>query len=140
MTRGEEILRTWFQEIWNNGRIELFSSLASRNIVFHAIGPNSENLSGLEGFRLQFDSFRGAFSNINFTVNDTVASESTAAIRWTCTMTHTGDVMGMNATGKSVRVTGMAFIRIKDGKAVEAWDEWDRQGLIQQLGGPLRLA
>jgi hypothetical protein len=28
----------------------------------------------------------------------------------------------------------MSFARIRDGKAVEAWNNWDMMGLMQQIG------
>jgi len=35
---------------------------------------------------------------------------------------------------RAVRVSEMVFFRIKDGKIVEAWEEWDEYGLRRQLG------
>ena len=58
----------------------------------------------------------------------------TAAARFTITGTDTGGFMGMPPTGKSVTVTGMDFMRFRDGKIVEHWGEMDMLGLLQQLG------
>jgi hypothetical protein len=48
--------------------------------------------------------FYGAFPNIKQTVEDAVADEEKAAVRFSATGTHTGDLMGMPPTGKQVYV------------------------------------
>jgi predicted ester cyclase len=40
----------------------------------------------------------------------------------------------MPATGKSVVVTGMDFMRFRDGVIVEHWGELDMMSLLQHLG------
>jgi predicted ester cyclase len=42
--------------------------------------------------------------------------------------------MGMPATNNAVTVTGMDFIRFRDGLIAEHWGEMDMMGLLQQLG------
>jgi predicted ester cyclase len=42
--------------------------------------------------------------------------------------------MGIAATGKKVRYTGISIVRIDQGKIVEGWDNWDALGMMQQLG------
>ena len=48
--------------------------------------------------------------------------------------THTGDFMGMPATGNEITITELAFDRFADGKLVEHRVEADMLGLMQQLG------
>jgi len=47
---------------------------------------------------------------------------------------HTGDFLGIPATGKEVTMTGIAAHRIANGKIVEHWGQNDVLGLFQQLG------
>ncbi len=49
-------------------------------------------------------------------------------------MTHKGDHLGMPATGKPVKMTGMTMVRISNGQVVRAWDNWDQSGMMRQLG------
>ncbi len=48
--------------------------------------------------------------------------------------THEGELFGIPATGKSIRVSGIAIWPIRDGQIVEHWHETDELGLMQQLG------
>ena len=50
------------------------------------------------------------------------------------TMTHRGDHLGMSASGKSVRMTGITIARIADKKIIEGWDNWDQLGMLKQIG------
>jgi predicted ester cyclase len=42
--------------------------------------------------------------------------------------------MGVPATGKDVKITGISIDRFENGKVVEAWSNWDSLGMLQQLG------
>jgi predicted ester cyclase len=55
-------------------------------------------------------------------------------IRTTLTGTHTGELMGMPATGKKLTVPGMVLSRLQDGMIVEEWEILDMLGMFQQLG------
>jgi predicted ester cyclase len=49
-------------------------------------------------------------------------------------MTHLGDDLGVPATGRRVRITGISIARIYEGSIIEGWDNWDEFGLMQKLG------
>ena len=52
----------------------------------------------------------------------------------TSTGTHSGDFMGIPATGKRVTFTETHIVRIANGKAVEHWGNQDDMTMMQQLG------
>jgi predicted ester cyclase len=47
---------------------------------------------------------------------------------------HTGDSLGIAATNTDVDFTGIAICRIRDGRIVEAWNNFDFMRLNRQLG------
>jgi predicted ester cyclase len=47
---------------------------------------------------------------------------------------HAGDLFGIPATGKEIKVIGIAIWRIAGGKIVEHWHETDQLGLMRQIG------
>jgi predicted ester cyclase len=67
------------------------------------------------------------------TVEDEIVAGDVVAVRWTVTGTHRGQLPGLPPTGKSISLTGMSIARLRDGKFVESWNNWDALGMMQQL-------
>jgi predicted ester cyclase len=44
------------------------------------------------------------------------------------------EFMGIPASGQPVRVEGMNFYRLKDGRVTDIWTQFDGVALMQQLG------
>ena len=63
-----------------------------------------------------------------------MASDNEVLIRCTVRGKHTGDSLGFAATQAQVEITGIAIVRIKDGKIVEAWNNFDFMTMNRQLG------
>ncbi len=55
-------------------------------------------------------------------------------VRWIGSGRHVGELNGIPATGKSVRVDAITIHRMRDGKIAETWEVWDTLGLLQQIG------
>ncbi|MBI1878029.1 MAG: ester cyclase [Chloroflexi bacterium] len=67
--------------------------------------------------------FYGAFPDLTQTVDDVFANEEKAAVRYTVTGTHQGELMGLAPTGKQIAVAGMMTFRIVGGTTVrELWE------------------
>jgi predicted ester cyclase len=84
-------------------------------------------------FEALYNRIHGAFPNQKMTVEDAFGSGEKVVVRWSSVMTHTGDHLGIPATNKEVRITGITIARIVNGKIVEGWDNWDQLALAQQL-------
>ena len=125
------LIGRWFQEIWNEGRLETVSELLSPDGVI--IGGPHDVVRGPAGFLPFVQRIRGAYPDTTVTLEDVLGDGDKVAVRWSATMTHTGDTFGP-PTGKSVRVSGMSIARFVDGQIVEGWDEWDQLGMLEQLG------
>ena len=54
--------------------------------------------------------------------------------RWSPASTHSGDFMGVPATGNKISVRGIDISRVAGGKVVEGWSEADMMGLMAQIG------
>lgn len=88
---------------------------------------------GLEPLRQYVASVKVAFPDVAFTVEGTTAEEDQVAVRWTARGTHRGAFMGCPATGKAVVLGGTSVIKVASGKFVEAWEQSDGLGLVQQI-------
>lgn len=122
--RNSTLTYRWFQEVWNNGRKEAIDELLDVNGVIHGI--EGINVPGPEGFKVFYDSFRQQFPKIHVEVEDAVSEDGYETSR--CTVTAT------NANNQTVNFTGMTFIRVKNNKIVESWNNFDFLSMYQQLG------
>lgn len=88
----------------------------------------------IEGMKAGLPAFHAAFPDMRITVGEMLADGDTVAYRATWTVTHSGDFMGVPATGKRVTVTGTYIDQIVNGKIARHAGDWDQLGLMRQLG------
>jgi steroid delta-isomerase-like uncharacterized protein len=129
-----ELMHRWFREVWNEGRTQTIHDLLSPNAVARGQGGPQEEIHGPAEFVLFVERIRSAFSDINITVEDAFGTQDRVVVRWSAAMTHSGDGLGIPASGKPVRITGITIARILDGLIVEGWDSWSQLGMLQQIG------
>ena len=96
------------------------------------IEENAEDLR-LSGAREEYEGWRQAFV-FSFRVDDQIAQDDRVCTRWAWAGKHTGDFVGIPATGQNVTMTGTTWHRFRDGRICEGWWEYDRAGLMEQLG------
>ena len=127
------VIRRWFEEVWNKGRLEAIDEMASPDAVGHGQGQHGLDL-GLKEFRVFASDLKGAFPDLKIDFDFVIEQGDKVAARWKATMTHKGNFLGTAPTGKSVTVTGTTTLKIVSGKIVEGWDNWDQLGLLVQIG------
>ena len=132
-TERAAFMTTWFDEIWNNGRLDAIEELFAEDGVMHGLGEAGTDVTGPAAFRPFVERLRGAFPDIEVKVEQVVDDGKCIAARWVATMTHKGDHLGVPASGKRASVTGMSMARLRDGKMVEGWNNWDMLALMQQV-------
>lgn len=136
MTEQHDTLaHRWFEEVWNKGRAEAIDEMFACEGIAHGLADQEgKELCGPEGYKPSFESFRNAFPDIRVIVEDTVTEGDKVAARCRVEGTHTGEGLGFAPTGRRVEFTGMTIIRVKDGKIVEAWNNFDFMTMFQQVG------
>ncbi len=128
------LMRRWFNEVWNEGRIQTVHDLLAPDAVGIGELEDGGELRGPADFVPFIERVRGAFPDMNIVVDDAFGAGDKVVLRWTATMTHRGEYLGMPATGKTVRITGMSMVRIAGNQIVEGWDNWDQVAMLKQLG------
>ena len=128
------LIHRWFEEVWNKGRADAIEEMFAADGVAYGLGEAGIDVHGPATFKPFFERLCGAFPELKITIEDALAEGDKVAARWSARMIHRGDHLGIAATGRKVAVTGMSIVRIRDGKIVEAWNNWDMLGLMQQIG------
>ena len=129
-----ELMQRWFQEVWNEGRTQTVYDLLSPNAVARGQRGAEAEIRGPEEFVKFVKEIRGAFPDIKVVVEDIFGTKDRVVVRWSATMTHSGDALGIAATNKAVRCRGISVARIVKGKIAEGWDNWDQLGMLEQIG------
>ncbi len=130
---NKAIVRRFFDEVWNQDDLAVADVVVTPDQVNHDPGlPGMP--AGPEGLKYLVRTFRAAFPDLQFTVEDQVAEGDRVVTRWTMRGTNTGSFLGLPATGRSVAVSGINIDRLANGKLVEHWRSADQLGMLQQLG------
>lgn len=127
-------MRRWFHEVWNEGRTETVYELVAPKAVARGQRGAESEIRGPEEFVQFVREIREAFPDIALVIEDIFGSGDKVVVRWSATMTHRGDSLGIPHTGKMVRSRGISIARITEGQIVEGWDNWDQLGMLEQLG------
>jgi steroid delta-isomerase-like uncharacterized protein len=136
MTAAENIslMERWYREVWREGKNEIIYQLLAPDASLHGqIAPDVE-LKGPEGFITFAERIRSTFPDTEITVEDIFAVDDKVVARWVASGTHSGDGLGVPPSGKRIRIAGVTIVRFDHGKIVEGWDNWDRLGMLEQIG------
>lgn len=133
--QNKELVRRWFEEVWNKGRAEAIDEMFAENGIAHGLSTDPSNpIKGPRDFRPFYEAFRQAFPNMVIVIEDMVAEADKVAARCSVRGKHEGDFMGRAATQAPVELTGITIIRIDKGKIVEAWNNFDFMTMYKQVG------
>ena len=133
--QNKALIRRWFEEVWNHGRADAISEMLAADAIVHGLSDDAAKpLRGPAGFLPFHAQFREAFPQIEVIVEDTIAEGDKVVARCSVKGKHTGDSLGFKATQATAEFTGIAIVRVKDGKIIEAWNNFDFMKMYKQLG------
>jgi predicted ester cyclase len=134
----ESLARDWIS-LWSaGGPLDRFDALHDESFVDRA---SAGRATGREAFRQGIVDLLVAFPDLETRTEQVVvdAGGDVMAIRWSASGTFRARYLGCEPTGARVRLRGIEIVRVRDGRIVERWGEWDGLDLLAQLrgGGPV---
>lgn len=140
MTQGadsepEELVRRWFEELFNRGRLAVADEILAADVAYH--GPSSltpQDVSGPDDIKEYVEVYQRAFPDLRYTVDSLSHAGDEVVVRWSATGTHRSDLFGIEATGAMFTVDGIDVFSIEDGAITRIDAQWDTLGLVQELG------
>jgi steroid delta-isomerase-like uncharacterized protein len=127
-----ELSRRWFEEVWNKRNREAIYQLSHPEAHVFGLAEAGKAIP-IEGFVPFYERFVATFPDVHIHVDDVIVEGDQSVVRLRAEGTHTGDAMGVPPTGKRIAVSGLIWTRWKDGRIVEAWNEFDALGMMQQM-------
>ena len=128
------VVRRFYEELWNQWRLELADELLSPQIRFR--GSRGSKLSGREEFKRYVGTTRSAFADWHNQIDELLAADDRVVTRMTWSGTHTGTFAGIQPRGARVEYVGAGFFRLAEGLIEEAWIVGDSQAFWDALGHP----
>ena len=129
---NKALLRREIEEVWNKHNPDAVDEFFAPDLVNHSAPPGMPN--DREGVKAGLGMFLGAFPDVKVTSDFMLAEGDKVAMHFTMRATHTGEWLGIPATGKRINMTGIVIVRIAGGRIAELWTESDTMGMMQQLG------
>ncbi|GAA1426821.1 hypothetical protein GCM10009601_36760 [Streptomyces thermospinosisporus] len=125
--------RRFFEVLQSEGDLSPMAGLVAEH--YHDHDPaNEQDTMGLDQFRREMTMWRNGF-DFTMRIEDQIAEGDRVCTRWSWDATHKGEFLGIPPTGKKVSMTGTTIFRFDShGKIAEGWWQYDRLGLMAQLG------
>ena len=111
-TENIALVRKWFEEVWNKGRVGAIDELLASHAVVHGLGAD---LRGPAGFKSFHSAYRDAFPDVMIQIDDIVAQGDIVAARWSGTGTHRGE--GLGSRLRADRCTSMGWFSFVSSEA-----------------------
>ncbi|MFC6724004.1 ester cyclase [Halobium palmae] len=116
----------------SQGNVDGIDEILTPNQLYH--DPMSDGTEELEEFKGFIRSYREAFPDLRYEVEEYIAEGDKAAFWGRVTGTQEGTFMGVEPTGNEIDIMGIGVIRVEDGRVAERWANFDLFCMFQQLG------
>lgn len=132
ITDNKSIITCFNHEVIQNGNAEIFKKIMDKDFINHSAPEGNPN--NADGMWYFFDQIlRPAFPDLKVTIHELVADDETVTTRKSIQATHTGNLMGIDPTNKTVVIDIIDIIKIKNGKLSEHWAQNNFTDIIAQL-------
>jgi steroid delta-isomerase-like uncharacterized protein len=131
MSDNKDVLARLYDAI-NGGDLDRVDEILADDFVEHEEFPGLDQ--SRESVKKLFGIARGAFTDFRMSAERYV-SEDDIVVAWVrMTGTHTGEFMGIPASGNQLDLELADMVRVRDGQIVEHWGVSDSLVMMRQLG------
>ena len=122
--RNKATMHRFIEEVYHQGNMGVFDEVFSENCVLHL---NEKTAESLETAKRQIRMITTMYSDIQITIDDTIAEGDLVAMRTT--------FKGIfRRNGNEMTLPSITFCRFKDEKVIEIWRAFDNAYIFKQLG------
>lgn len=133
MLTNRSVALRLFEEVWNQGHIELIPELVHSDAITYDLEGPGVVTNSFATFKVFHSQMRGAIPDLKITILDTIAEEDKVVLRTQSNGTHLGSDLGMPPTGNPIDFAAVVILRFRDGKIAESWNFIDQLSFYQQL-------
>lgn len=129
--RNKAIARQTWEEIFPACDVAALAKVTDPDVFSRGRRPDEP--AGFEGVKRTMLWLATVFSDQRWEVHDVLGDGDLVAVYLTHHGRHTGDLMGIAPTGRTVAYPYVHFFRFRDGKVTEQWSVRDDMTLMRQL-------
>ena len=129
---NKAVYRDFIETVFNQGRFDRLGELLDPTYTIVDAPPGSP--PGAEGVKAVVTMFRGAFPDLQITLDEVIAEGDSVAARSTLRGSHRGPIFGIEPTGKAVAMVSLTFVHVRDGRLTDSLVKNDVASLMRQLG------
>jgi predicted SnoaL-like aldol condensation-catalyzing enzyme len=131
LEKNKEVVRRFNKEVIEEGNRATFDQLVDSKFINRTASPPS---NGPEGMWNTFSKIlRPAFAGLKVEIYDQISEDDKVTTRKAILGTHTGELMGIPATNKKIKIDVIDIVRLENGKYVEHWGLNTLQNVIAEL-------
>jgi steroid delta-isomerase-like uncharacterized protein len=129
----ERIIRRYYEEVWNQGRLDVLDELLDQQYINHTPSV-PDPPPGPDGLKPIVAAIRKAFPDLHYEIKDIVVNDSMAVARVIMTGTQQDSLFDLPPTGRKIMVNQINMEKIRNGKVVAHWRVTDELSMMKQLG------
>jgi steroid delta-isomerase-like uncharacterized protein len=130
--QNKELIRNYLEEM-DKQKFEIFKEVYALNAKLYYPSNSSEPMS-IEQAIPMAKSFYAGFPDFSHNIEELIAEGNKVILRSIDRGAHQGEFNGIAATGKKIEMGVLVIFYFNEGRIVEAREEFDMLGLMQQLG------
>lgn len=128
-----QCVRQLFEQVYNKGDLNALDSLCTADIKLHDVARGGTR-SGLNEYKANEKTYITAFPHKELKIDELIDAGDKVCVRWTCKGKHDGKLQDISATHRNFTISGITVYTFKNGKICDICQNWDRLGLLEQLG------
>jgi steroid delta-isomerase-like uncharacterized protein len=122
--------RQVFEEVYGEDKVDLVDQFYANDFVDDSPGGGK----GRDLIKQAVTAFHKAFPDLRIEIEDAFGVDDKVVLRYTARGTQTGAYYDIPPSGKTVAVRGITIFQIVNGRIKTEWTEYDRLGVMQQIG------
>ena len=128
---NKAVVRRFVEEVFEKGDLRAVDELVADDFVPHTWPSTGDGRGDLKH---AMERVSKGLSDAAFTIDDLIAEGDQVVARLTASATQTGEFMGMPPSGKTYTIPEIHIFRVRNGRIVEHWHQFDQLGMMRQLG------
>jgi len=131
LEENKATVRRFNKEVLEQCNLETFNAIMHQDFINQTAPATSNRADGM--WNTLNNILKPAFLDLKVEIYEQIAENDLVTTRKAIFGTHTGVLMGIEPTGKQIKIDVIDIVRLKDGKYFEHWGINTLQSVIAEL-------